>query len=143
MIMNRNNIQTLYDLMAATASHLAGKYVRVRLQKPATKGMAGECHRDELGRLVIDINPQIHDNDRFIYVLLHEIAHAKHHQFKRSTVNKAGAGTLAPLPVTRSYQAHEDQADTQAADWIAYAKKHAKPYFDVENALWALLDYEE
>lgn len=140
--MKRSELKTLYDLMAATASHLAGKPVMVRLQKPATKGMDGECHADERGRVVIDIKPDL-DNDRFIYVYCHEVSHARLHTFKPSTVNKAGAGTLAPLPVTRSYQLHEDQADTQAAAWIAYAKANAKPYYDLEQALWALLDYEE
>jgi len=131
-------MRTLYDLLAATSTKLAGQPVTVRLQQPATKGMTGECHRSEGGRLIIDIKPDLSD-ETFLYVWAHETAHAKLHEFARSTVHKHKAGTLKPSEKTTNYLTHEDQADTLAKRWISYGQDHADPNLgDLEGPLWAL-----
>jgi hypothetical protein len=133
-------IKTQFDLMAAVVVKLAGKPVTLRYQKPATEGMTGECHKAENGRLVIDITPHLPD-ETLLFVLCHEAAHARLHEFKPSTVYKAPTGSLAPSPNTLGYQVKEIQADTLAAEWIRYAKVHGGD--DFEDQLTALLTYYE
>ena len=136
--------RTMHALAQAVVNKLAGQPVRLRWQVPATKGMTGECHRDETGQLVIDVSPGLKDNTT-LYVLLHETAHARNDDYIPSTVNKAGAGTLAPSPNTVLYQLDEIDADNTARRWMEYAKAHADPSLgDLEGPLWVLLnDYKE
>jgi len=129
-------MRTVYDLMCETAYHLTGKMVRVRLSRPdQCDGMAW-C--DELGRLTIDVSPDLSD-ETMMYVYLHELAHIRHHSF-------------IPLPekvvqsisedMSTSYQIRETQADDQAKTWMEYGKRyrdHNLPYF--EGVLDALLTY--
>jgi hypothetical protein len=131
-------IKTEFDLMAAVAVKLAGKPVTLRYQKPATKGMTGECHRAENGRLVIDITPGLSD-DTTLMVLCHEASHARLHNFKPSLVYKVTPGSLERNPNTAGEMVREYQAEALAAEWTRYAKKHGGD--DFEAQLWALMDY--
>lgn len=134
-------MKTVYDLMAATATALAGKPVTVRLQAPSTKGNHGECHAGPDGRLILDIHPGL-DESQTLLVVCHEAAHARLHRFAPSTVYRAAPGTLVPNPNTLGERVRETQAETLANEWIEYGRKHADPTLgDLEGPLWALLDY--
>jgi len=130
-------MRTVYDLMCDVADHLSGKLVRVRMVKPSDADGLAWC--DDLGRLTIDIRPDLPD-DLMSYVLLHEVAHLYHHNFRPSTEKVMSETPLSTHKA--SYQAREDQADIQAKTWLDYGKRHRDcdlPYF--EGILTALLTY--
>ena len=135
-------MRTVYDLMAAVARKLANKNVLVRMRKPASKGAAGECHADQLGRLIIDVSPGL-DDQAMLYVFLHEVAHAKNDRFAWSNVWECPEASLGdhPSEKTESYRKDEDRADTLARRWIDFGKCHADPLLgDFEGPLWVLLN---
>lgn len=137
--------KTLIKLIEFVGARLAGKPLTVRMQQPATKGCEGEIHRSLDDRLIIDISPNPKDDERFLYVVLHEIAHAKHHNFVRSNEFQQLPGTIENKQLNRIELRHEDQADAQAIEWIAWGKKHAnKTLLRValfEAVLIALINY--
>ena len=112
-------MRTVYDLMCHVARHLTGKAVRVRMTKP--EGTDGLAWCDELGRLTIDIRPDLPD-DLMMYAFLHELGHLRHHNFIPSTEKVVTSATLATHKA--SYQVKEDQADVQAKTWLQYGKRH-------------------
>lgn len=141
--MNRSTIK----LMQLVGYHLAGKALYIRERPPATKNTAGEIHRDAEGQLIIDISPEIRTDEKRLTVYLHEIGHAKAHNFLRSNQNKAAPKSQALDPLTRAQYHQEDTADKWAAKWQAWGSKHANPEIykiaPLEAVLIALLDYPE
>ena len=132
-------MRTVYDLMCVVARHLTGKAVRVRMTKPV--GGHGMTWCDELGRLTVDISPDL-SHSQTLYVFLHELGHCLHHNFipvteevmSRTPENKTSVG----------YSLREDHADIQAKTWLEYGQRyrdHTLP--EVEGVLTALLTYYE
>jgi len=136
-------LRTQYDLMNACAEKLANKPVLIRLKKPATKGNTGECHRSPGGMIIIDIRPGLSNND-LLFVYCHEVAHAKLHNFARSKTYEKQPESLQPDIRTKVYNIHEDQAETQAAEWLRYAKENRDPTLPfLEGALFSLYNREQ
>lgn len=99
------------ELMNAAARHLAGRDVIVTIQEPRP-GAIGETFYDDAA-LKIAISPRaVADGDRYLNVLLHEIAHAKLHM---------AADCSAPA------WKMEEEAKQQADYWTHYAKKNLNP----------------
>ena len=126
------------------ANYLTGKEIQIRQRQPATAGTWGEAHKTEGGQLVIDLSPKIPDHRR-LYVILHEIAHHKRHNFLATKVYKAQPGTLEQEPSTLRNRISEGGADMQAAEWQAWGEQHANPQIykaaPLEGVLLALLNY--
>jgi len=139
------HISTL-KLISLLANHLTGKPILVREREPATANTWGEAHKTEGGQLVIDLSPKIPDHKR-LYVILHEIAHHKRHNFLATKVYKAKPGTLEQEPSTLHSRLSEGGANMQAAEWQAWAEQHANPQLykaaPLEAALIALLEYPQ
>jgi hypothetical protein len=132
-------MKTVYELMVSVARHLSGKSVRVRMTKP--EGSDGLCWMDEERWLTIDISPYL-DDETIAYILMHEISHAKHHNFIPVT-----EAVMLATPVDREDACHksrETEADSQALVWLKYAEKHRDRSLDyLEGMLWALLNYQD
>jgi len=94
---------------------------------------------DDLGRLTIDVSPDLSD-DRMMYVFLHELGHIRHHNF----IPLTEVAMVASPDESRDavYKMREDQADIQAKIWIEYGKRHCdRGLPDFEGILTALLTY--
>ena len=137
--------QTTLDLIGLVIPKLSGKQVMVRNQAPATIGCAGEIHRSLDDQLVIDISPNIKDDENLLYVVLHETAHAKHHVFVRSNEFDQKPGTIHQTEMTRGDWMIEDTAHKQADEWLRWGKLHANKRLlkiaPFEAVMVALLDY--
>ena len=135
-------IRTVYDLMAAAANKLAGKPVTLRLQAPATKGLLGEVHKAANGTMVIDLRPDL-DNEQTLKVLLHETGHIRTMEFLPSRYYKQAPGSVTRTPLTKAQKTHETRADLLARKWETWGKAHARPDLpELEGILTALLyDY--
>ena len=129
-------MRTVYDLMCDVARHLTGKVVRVRMVRPDDADGMAWC--DELGRLTIDISPDLSD-ETMLYVFLHELGHIRHQKFIPSS---EAVVRSSPILTTASQKVREDQADTQAKVWIEYGRRHRDLSLpDYEGILTALLTY--
>jgi len=130
-------MRTVYDLMCEVADHLAGKKVRVRMVRPKSSDGLAWC--DDLGRLTIDVRPDLPD-DLQMHVFLHELAHIRHHNFTPVTEKYV---TSTPLETHDAvYQAREDDAEDQYKTWLEYGQRYRDynlPEF--EGILTALLTY--
>ena len=113
-------------LLTAVAERLTGKQIRVRERVPATKGLLGEIHRDLLGNLIIDISPEIQTDEKRLRVFLHELAHAKHHNYLRSDYYKAAPNSQPGPQLTASDWRQEDTAEKQAAEWLEWGRNKAR-----------------
>jgi len=132
-------MKTVYDLMLAVARHLTGKEVRVRMTKPEDSD--GLCWTDEERGLTIDISPYLSD-ETLAYVFIHEMAHAKLHNFR--PVAEAVMRATQESEEEDSYIRREVEADSQALAWLRYAGKYRNKSLDYfEGMLWALLRYQE
>lgn len=141
----------LNELMEAVATHLAGKPVMVRLRDPQYAGLSGVTHKATTGQIVVDVKSTL-DNDTFLRVFLHEVAHAKMHArgFAESNVNQP-AGSIPRQPSTAAVKARDRQqereAELLACKWLAWARRHLwdvdEPGTEMEGLLKALLKYEE
>lgn len=114
------------DLLNAVAFQLTGKEVKVRERVPATKGLLGEIHRDLEGRLVIDISPEIKTDEKRLRVILHELAHAEHHNFIPSDFHKAAPASVKREPLDYGDRVREDTAEKQMATWKAWGDAKAR-----------------
>lgn len=137
--------QILIDLISFIIPKLSGKQVMVRSQSPATIGCIGEIHCSPAGQLVIDISPDIKDDEKLLHVVLHEIAHAKHHNFVRSNEIDQKPQTIVNKSLNRGDELREDTADKQADEWEQWGRLHAnKRLLEIapfEAVMIALLDY--
>ena len=136
--MQTSSILTEYDLMREVARHLSGEKIRLRMHRPSDCDGLTWC--DELGRLTIDISPDL-DDEVMVYVLLHETAHCLHHTFRPVTERVMQA---SPLSKTLIYNIREDQADHQAKIWLQYGEQHrdwSMNYF--QGVLTPLLTYKD
>jgi len=136
--MKISDLRSEYDLMLAVAWHLSGKAVRLRMVRPS--GCDGLTWRDELGRLTIDVSPDL-DDKVMVSVLLHETAHARHHNFTPVTEKVMQA---SPLSRSLMQSVREDQADHQAAIWLKYGEDHRDwSYNYLQGVLIPLLTYKD
>lgn len=138
------------DLLNLLAFQLTGKQVRVRERVPATKGRLGEIHRDLEGRLVIDISPEIKTDEMRLHIILHEFAHAEHHNFIPSDFHKAAPASVKREPLDYGDRMREDTAEKQMATWKAWgdakARKSMPDLYTIapfDATLIALLTYKK
>jgi len=124
--------------MVEVAEHLARKPVRVRFKH--NKGLYGCCRKDSSGLLTIDLEPSLQWNEeKFLRVFLHEVLHAKEHNFIPMELRVSDR--IEPV-VNIGTQLREAQADNRAETWLRFAEKNrdkSEPYF--EGCLLSLLDY--
>ena len=139
--------KTYIDLMCAVGQHLSGKKLTVRDRIPGTQGLLGEIHRDLEGTLIIDISPNIPTDQKRLDVFLHEVAHAKHHNYLRSDYYKVKPGTVRHEKLDHVEWSKEDTAEKSAKEWRDYALSHADKRLMEFNPfiaeLIALLTYSE
>lgn len=135
------------DLMCAVGQRLSGKKLIVRDRMPGTEGLLGEIHRDLDGTLIIDISPNIPTDQKRLHVFLHEVAHAKHHNYLRSDYYKVKPGTVRRESLNRAEWSKEDTAEKSAKEWGDYALSNAdKRLMEIDPfiaELTALLTYPE
>jgi hypothetical protein len=136
--MQTSHLRSEYDLMREVTWCLSGKAVRLRMIRPSDTDGLTWC--DELGRLTIDVDPDL-DDEVMVYVLLHETAHARHHVFKPVTEKVMQASPLS----TSLYQlVREDQADYQAKVWLKYGEDHRDWSMNyLQGVLTPLLTYKD
>lgn len=139
--------ESFIKLMQAVGQHLAGKSMIIRERIPGTEGLLGEIHRDLEGNLIIDISPEIPTDDKRLHVFLHEVAHAKHHNYSRSDHYKARPGAVRHEKLDHVERSKEDTAEKSAKRWREYALAHADDRMMVINPfiaeITALLTYKE
>ena len=136
--MKISHLRSEYDLMLAVCWHLSGKAVRLRMTRPS--GCDGLTWCDELGRLTIDVSPDL-DDEVMVYVLLHETSHCRHHVF-RPVTEKVMQST--PLSASLAQSVREDQADWQAGIWLKYGQDHRDWSMDyLQGVLIPLLTYKD
>jgi hypothetical protein len=136
--MKTSHLRSEYDLMLAVAWHLSGKSVRLRMTRPS--GCDGVTWCDELGRITIDVDPDL-DDPVTVYVLLHETAHCRLHTF-RPVTEKVMQST--PLSTSLGQSVREDQADYQAKVWQKYGEDHRDwSYNYLQGVLTPLLTYKD
>ncbi len=116
-------------LINAAAQLLTGKRVEVREREPGTAGLLGEISKRKDGVLVIDLSPEIPNDKKRLDVLLHELAHAKHHNYITSNHAELRPASVKKQPLDWGDRLREDTAEKQAAAWKQYADKHAHPDF--------------
>lgn len=136
---------TIADLMSAVASHLVGhRDFKVILREPSVKKADGCFYLGSSGEPIIEVKPYL-DDDRVLFVMCHECAHAVLHR-DEVFINDLSSSPSGSYEIKASdvIPRHEDEADALANKWIAYAKRHAKReqgMREIEALLWALLDY--
>lgn len=114
-------------LINAVAQHLTGKSVEVREREPGTAGLLGEISKRLDGVLVIDLSPEIPTYKKRLDILLHELAHAKHHNYIASSHASAAPASVPKEPLDNWDRRREVTAEKQAAIWEKYADEHAHP----------------
>ncbi len=114
-------------LVNAVAQSLTGKRVEVREREPGTAGLLGEISKRKDGVLIIDLSPEIPTYKKRLDILLHELAHAKHHNYIESSHAELRPASVKKEPLDWGDRLREDDAEKQAAAWKAYAEKHAHP----------------
>jgi len=131
-------MRTLYDLMVHVAQHLSGKKnLTIRLRKP--HGTQGTCRKDSSGVLTIDIEPELEEK-RFMYVFLHEVAHARFERFKAMELE---VSELVEVELTPKREFQEVRADKVAKAWLQYAEQNRDLSFSYqEGCLWSLLNLQ-
>jgi hypothetical protein len=131
-------MRTVYDLMVEVAFHLAKKPVRLRFKH--NKGFKGLCRADSSGVPVIDLEPALQDYEQeFLRVFLHEVSHAKNHNFKPMELEVSDKVNQVQ---DKLYNLREVQADTEAEAWFRFAEKNRDTSFNYfEGCLYSLLDY--
>ena len=127
-------------------SALVRQKLTVRDRIPGTQGLLGEIHR--IWRtLIIDISPNITTDQKRLDVFLHEVAHAKHHNYLRSDYYKVKPGTVRHEKLDHVEWSKEDTAEKSAKEWRDYALSHADKRLMEFNPfiaeLIALLTYSE
>jgi len=134
-------------LMQVVGEHLSGKALIVRDRIPATEGLLGEIHRDVDGNLIIDISPKIPTDEKRLHVFLHEVAHAKHHNYLKSDHYKNAPESVKHESLDRIEWSKEDTAEKSVKEWREYALAHADDRMMTINpfvaGLFALLHYPE
>lgn len=114
------------DLLHLVALQLTGKDIQIRDREPATRGLLGEIHRDLDGQLVVDINPKIPNGQKRLDVILHEFAHAKHHNYLRSDNYKAAPASVPRESLDFGDQLREETAEREAAAWKKWGDAKAR-----------------
>jgi hypothetical protein len=139
------------ELIRRVASHLSGVPVVVRFREPAVQGASGQVYQASGGVVVVDVNPNLNQNDRW-KVFLHEIAHLhlKHYQLT-STSHQAGSGSVERKQADRegwNQSEPEQQAEHLAEQWNQYAMKRGNFHLNrnlslspVQAMLKALLEW--
>ncbi len=139
--------KTYIDLMRAVGQHLSGKKLIIRDRIPGTEGRLGEIHKDLEGTLIIDISPNIPTDQKRLDVFLHEVAHAKHHNYLRSDYYKVKPGTVRHESLDHVERSKEGTAEKSAKEWREYALSNAdKRLMEADTfiaGLIALLTYPE
>jgi len=133
------------NLVNLVGQVLTNKNVMIRERRPVTAGWKGEISKNKAGVIVIDISPDIVDDNDRLHVLLHEMAHAKHHTYK-ATDHARKAPATDPRPKLDNWEKRREvTAEKQAAEWESWAEKHAHPELinkiPFEAKLIALLTY--
>jgi len=131
--------ETEYSLMVQVAQHLAGKPVRLRFKH--NKNYLGLCRTDSSGVPVIDLEPSLQWNEKeFLRVFLHEISHAKNHNFKPMELE---VSDKVHQVQDKLYSFRETQADTEAETWLQYAEQNRdrEKYYYFVGCLLSLLEY--
>jgi len=136
---------SIADLMSAVASRLVGGDLEVVFRDPSIKGADGCFYRIASGKQVIEMKPYLRD-DRSLFVLLHECAHAVRHREREDNEDlRSSASGSVKINFDDVPKKREDEADQLANEWIAYAKRHQGEYYEqgmlnIEAQLWALLN---
>jgi len=114
------------DLLHLVALQLTGKDIQIRDREPATRDLLGEIHRDLEGQLVIDISPKIPNDQKRLDVILHEFAHAKHHNYRRSDYYKAAPASVPKEPLDNWDRLRDHTAEKEAAAWKTWGNAKAR-----------------
>jgi len=129
--------------MQKVADTLAKRKTIILLHDPPDPNCIGfvRCNLD--GDPVINVKPDLHDA-KFLEVFLHEIAHAKLHNYNRKPISDR---PINRKPITAAATAieakRERQADDLANHWLDWsAKNQASEYSELEARLIALTRYE-
>lgn len=139
-------------LLEQAACRLSGYPVSVRWHEPARADARAVCYKSG-DRAVIDLHPSyLWDGDTLLYVIAHESAHIK--ELFRDWVDLPDLPSGSIRLSTRALNSPvvvemESKADTQAHEWLAYAKDNMMRYIRESGGdgflaeLRALINYGE
>lgn len=109
------------------AKHLTGRVVVVRRRIPARAPAVGMASRDEDGRYFVDLHPDL-AGAQLLEVFCHEAAHILAGHVERVSTSVEAVSASLPLGIhagnLAAYQAQEDDADRQAAEWVRWIRGH-------------------
>jgi Zn-dependent peptidase ImmA (M78 family) len=133
------------DLISAVASHLVGeRELKVIFRDPVMKKADGCFYKSSSGEPIIEIKPYL-DDDRVLFVMLHECAHVVLHRddVRINDMSSKPSGSVA-IGHHDVIPKNEREADELANKWLAYARrcvKREQGMSEIEALLWALLEY--
>jgi hypothetical protein len=142
-------MQTIYDLFVAVGEKLAGRKIALRFQAPSRKNAAAQMTKMDNGQALIDVCPD-YDDEKQLFLFLHECAHARLHWLKMGTLTPglalsrpAYSQDVMPIKNRPDYQQEEEEANAQAKGWMKIARRHAEEFTgpELESRLWALWKY--
>lgn len=138
-------MNTIADLYTEVARVLAGKDVILQFKRPVYKNLLGCASKNESGKLVIDLTPDL-PGELSLKVFLHELAHIKLHarKYASSRIGSMASGSVKSGGDPDEKQ--EREADEFASHWLSYARLHLLDHYknsmsEEEAMLQALLHY--
>ncbi len=123
--------EQLMGLIRGVAVKLAGHDLQVRFQPPVF-GEYACAFSDDKGGAIIDIMPDApSDTDKFLNVLLHEVAHVKlHWDYMQGTddISETHGAFKVDSPERDAYLKREREANAQMTKWKRYAEWNKHMY---------------
>jgi len=138
-------MNTMADLYSEVAHVLTGNDVILQFKRPVYKNMLACISKNESGKLVIDLTPDL-PGELSLKVFLHELSHVKLHarKFARSRISAMASGSVKSGGAQDEKQ--EREAEEYSSHWLSYARLHLMDYWknsmsEEEAMLQALLHY--
>jgi len=138
-------MNTMADLYSEVARVLTGSNVILQFKRPVYKNMLACVSKNESGKLVIDLTPDL-PGEESLKVFLHELAHVKLHsrKFASSRISSMASGSVKSGGAQDEKQ--EREAEEYSKHWLSYARLHLMDHWknsmsEEEAMLTALLHY--
>lgn len=136
--------KTMWELIRGVAEKLSGRKIILRMEIPeetVSQRVDGRVMRLNDNKAIMYLNPNTSE-ERLLYILCHEIAHAKLDFFSLAEVSLTEATNkkqTRKLPGFSRESREENRADLLASRWYDYALKRGN---DLEEWLFSLLEME-
>jgi len=118
----------LKALMERAASNLSKHPVKIRWRAPARADAKAMCFKHQSGVAIIDLHPSfVWSGEDLLDAICHESAHIKQLWYEWSGVPDYASGSIRVSPQANNLSGvvkMESDADTLAAEWLEYARKH-------------------